>query len=66
MITSVIRLADNTLQLSTDTGVVKLQTRLPNFEGDVEDAIQQHQYRVEQLTPQPKVEFERDPEDYDD
>jgi len=38
----------------------------PVDEARYEFELSELAHRVEQLTPQPKVEFERDPEDYDD
>lgn len=56
------------MKLRNSNGIVTVQTTL---NGDVSEERYQKElailaYRVDQLTPQPKIEFERDPEDYDD
>lgn len=56
-----------TIVFATDNGVVKLTTFLwgpaTAERVEVEQAI--HHYRLDQLMPQPKIEFERDEEDMD-
>jgi hypothetical protein len=67
MTTSVRRLPGGIVTLVTDLGHTKIQTRVYNyFDVDSEPLLREHQWRVEQMTPQPKIEFERDPDDWDE
>jgi hypothetical protein len=57
------------LNLTTDLGHTKVHTVVQDWFArgkNIDTELAAHQHRVEQLSPQPKVEFERDPEDYDD
>lgn len=63
-----VKVIEGVLHLVTDEQGCKLHTRHWNWtpERDSSKELAEHQHRFEQLIPQPKVEFERDPEDMDD